>query len=144
MYNRYIPEDAPFVRAGEGAPPPPPPSPPPRQGSGNGRGNGPRPGGGQGASFFPGMEDLGAMFSKSGLGNLLGGKDGGLNGLLKSLKLENIDSGDVLLLLIILLLLSEGDDLDLVIALGVVLLMGLGEEKDAVHKQEPPTPPDPQ
>jgi len=77
------------------------------------------------------MENLGGIFSKSGLGNLLGGKDGGLNGLLKSLKLDHIDSGDVLLLLIILLLLSEGDDLDLVIALGVVLLMGLGEEKES-------------
>ncbi len=125
MYNRYIPEDIPYVRADEEAPPPPPP----RQGSGSG----PRPSGGQGgpnqASFFPGMESLGSIFSKNGLGNLLGGRDGGLNALLRALKLEHIDSGDVLLLLIILLLLSEGDDLDLVIALGVALLMGLGEEK---------------
>ncbi len=124
MYNRYIPEDVPYVRADGDVPPPPP-----RQGGGNG----PRPAGGQGgpspSSPFPGMEGLGAIFSKNGLGNLLGGRDGGLNALLRALKLEHIDSGDVLLLLIILLLLSEGDDLDLVIALGVTLLMGLGEEK---------------
>ena len=49
--------------------------------------------------------------------------------LMKALKLDGVDKGDILLLLIALLLLSEGDDLDLVIALGVVLLMGLGEDK---------------
>ncbi|MEY8402440.1 hypothetical protein AALA54_03710 [Oscillospiraceae bacterium 44-34] len=52
----------------------------------------------------------------------------GLSGLLKSLHLDRIDSGDVLLLLIMLYLLVEGDDLELVIALGLVLLMGLGED----------------
>jgi hypothetical protein len=52
-----------------------------------------------------------------------------LSSLLKTLKLDNIDSGDLLLLLIILFLLVEGDDLELVIALGLVLLMGLGEGK---------------
>ena len=59
----------------------------------------------------------------------MGGREGGgLSGLLKSLHLEKIDSGDILLLLIRLYLLVEGDDLELVIALGLVLLMGLGEE----------------
>ena len=48
--------------------------------------------------------------------------------MLKGLHLEHFDSGDLLLLLILLYLLKEGDDLDLVIALGVVLLMGIGEE----------------
>lgn len=56
------------------------------------------------------------------------GGSGGLDGLLKALKLENLDSGDVLLLLIVLLLLWEGDDLELVIALGLVLLLGLGDD----------------
>ena len=51
----------------------------------------------------------------------------GLSGLLKTLRLDSLDAGDILLLLIILYLLVEGDDLDLVIALGAVLLMGLGE-----------------
>ena len=48
---------------------------------------------------------------------------------LTALKLEDIDPGDILLLLIILFLLVEGDDLELVIALGLVLLMGLGDRE---------------
>lgn len=63
---------------------------------------------------------------RDGLSGLLGeGEGSGLSCLLKSLRLERIDSGDVLLLLIMLYLLVEGDDLELVIALGLVLLMGL-------------------
>ena len=50
-----------------------------------------------------------------------------LSGLLKTLRLDSLDSGDVLLLLILLYLLVEGEDIDLVIALGLVLFMGLGE-----------------
>ena len=48
--------------------------------------------------------------------------------LLGALKLEKLDSGDILLLLIVLLLLLEGDDLELVIALGLVLILGLDDE----------------
>lgn len=73
--------------------------------------------------FLNGQEGLSALFSpKEG--------KGGLAGLFKTLHLENLDTGDVLLLLIILYLLVEGDDLDLVIALGLVLIMGLGEDKE--------------
>ena len=54
---------------------------------------------------------------------------GGLGGLLRTLKLEDLDSGDLLLLLIVLLLLWEGDDLELVIALGLVLILGLGDKE---------------
>ena len=54
------------------------------------------------------------------------------------LKLENIDTGDVLLLLIVLYLLVEGDDLELVIALGLVLLMGLGEKGEEERGQALP------
>lgn len=54
--------------------------------------------------------------------------EGGLTGLLQALKLESLDSGDILLLLIVLLLLLEGDNLELVIALGLVLILGLGDE----------------
>ena len=77
---------------------------------------------------------------REGLGSLFSGKAGkGLQGLLQNLKLENIDTGDVLLLLIVLYLLVEGDDLELVIALGLVLLMGLGgesgEEKQDQEKE---------
>lgn len=68
------------------------------------------------------------------IASLLGsgaGKGGGLTGLLRSLKLDRLDSGDILLLLIVLLLLWEGDDLELVIALGLALIMGLGDEEEA-------------
>ena len=49
---------------------------------------------------------------------------------MKNLHLDKIDSGDILLLLIALYLWKEGDDPDIVIALGLMLLMGLwdGEE----------------
>jgi len=60
---------------------------------------------------------------------LIPGKEG-LSGFLKTLRLDKIDSGDVLLLLIMLYLLVEGDDLELVIALGLTLLMGLGDDKE--------------
>ena len=56
-------------------------------------------------------------------------KEGLLSGLLKSLKLEELDSGDVLLLLILLLLLLDGDDMELVIALGLILLLGFGGDQ---------------
>ena len=112
MYNRYIPKDAPYTRVAEERPEPerkPGPPPPPA-----------REGGFQLPRFLTGKEGLSGLFS---------GK-GGTGGLLKALKLDNIDKGDVLLLLIILLLLSEGDDLELVIALGLVLLMSLGDQKE--------------
>ena len=67
---------------------------------------------------FGNGEGLSAIFSSKELGSL--------SGLLKRLHLEDIDTGDILLLLIILYLLVEGDDLELVIALGLVLIMGLG------------------
>lgn len=55
-------------------------------------------------------------------------KPGLLSGLLKSLRLEALDTGDALLLLILLLLFLDGDDIELVIALGLILLIGLGED----------------
>ena len=109
MYNRYIPEDASYTRVE----PPPERSPAP--------GSGPRP------PFR--LPDL--LSGKEDLSGLLGTRGGnGLSGLLKSLHLDNIDAGDVLLLLILLYLLVEGDDLELVIALGLTLLMGLGDDKE--------------
>ena len=107
-----------------------------------------RPAGGQGnstgangfsfASLLSGKDVLGGLFSgKDGLGALFSGKEkGGLSNLLSALKLDSIDAGDVLLLLIILFLLVEGDDLDLVIALGVVLLMGLGDREKKDEAEE--------
>ena len=52
-------------------------------------------------------------------------KKGALAGLLKGLKLDSLDTGDILLLLILLFLFLEGDDMELIIALGLLLLMGL-------------------
>ena len=102
MYNRYIPEDTSYTRVEKEAPPPVPRG-------GPGPGKHPRQG------SFP-------------LPELLAGKDG-LSGLLKTLHLDRFDSGDILLLLIMLYLMKEGDDMDLVIALGLTLVMGLGEDK---------------
>ena len=63
-------------------------------------------------------------------------KSGAMGGLLSALKLEEVDSGDILLILILILLLMDGDDLELVITLGLMLLLGLGgkTKKDPDHK----------
>ena len=128
MYNRYISEDTPYVPIQEAEHP---------QGGGRSnsgtKGHGPASTGGfRFSSLFSGKEGLGALLGgKEGAGSPFSSGDGsgGLSGLLKALKLEDIDPGDILLLLIILFLLVEGDDLELVIALGLVLLMGLGDRE---------------
>ena len=101
MYNRYIPEDTSYTRI---EPTPPPPQ---------------RPGPRQQVRFPDFLSGKGGKEVKDGLSSLL-----------KSFHLDNIDAGDVLLLLIMLYLLVEGDDLELVIALGLTLLMGLGDDKE--------------
>ena len=58
------------------------------------------------------------------------GVSSSLKSLISSLGLEKLDSGDLLLFLILLLLLKEGDDLEMIIALGLTLLMGLGEGEE--------------
>ena len=73
---------------------------------------------------------LGGGFDLGKLKGLLDGdKFGGVDKLLASLHLEDLDSGDILLILILLLLLVEGDNLELVITLGLMLLLSLGDEK---------------
>lgn len=52
-------------------------------------------------------------------------KKTGLSALLKGLKLEDLDAGDLLLLLILLFLFLEGDDIELLITLGLLLVLGL-------------------
>ncbi len=107
MYNRYIPrEEYTWVRAGEEKKPPVP-----------GGGGGPRF-----PPFLSGGEGLSALLSP-------GGGPGVLSRALRALHLEDLDTGDILLLLIVLYLMAEGDDLDLVIALGLVLIMGFGEDQ---------------
>lgn len=113
MYNRYIPQDSTYAPIREE---------PQRPGKPEIREKQSR------AGRESGIPPLGG----GNLARLFQSRDGkGLTNLLKSLHLEEVDTGDVLLLLILLYLLVEGDDLELVIALGLVLLMGLGDkEKD--------------
>ena len=138
MYNRYIPSDADFLPIEAPEEPVQPERPQaaeaPRTDMEDSASGHTRNGGSQGGRKWPGF------LNAEGLSGLFGRKEGsaegraetkgsGLSGLLRSIGLEDIDSGDVLLLLIILYLLVEGDDLELVIALGLVLLMGLGDSK---------------
>ena len=61
------------------------------------------------------------------LGEVTGGVSRLLGGILKNFSLDNLDTGDILLVLIILFLYLEGDNLELVITLGLMLLLGLGD-----------------
>lgn len=106
MYNRYIPSSAQYGPI------------PPEE----------RP------SSHPGGERSGGLGGL--LGGLLGDKGGetggigqALSSLLKSFHLEELDTGDILLALIVLfLILEDGDNLDLVITLGLMILFSLGEK----------------
>ena len=52
-------------------------------------------------------------------------EDAGLwAGILRMFGMEKIDSGDILLLLILLFLAREGEDMEVLITLGLALLMG--------------------
>ena len=62
------------------------------------------------------------------LGELTGGLSQLLGGVLKQFSADSFDAGDILLVLIILFLFLEGDNLELVITLGLMLLLGLGED----------------
>ena len=52
-------------------------------------------------------------------------KNAGLSGILKRFKLEDIDTGDILLFLILLCVLLEGDNWELALILGLVLFLSL-------------------
>ena len=54
-------------------------------------------------------------------------KNAGIAGILDALKLDDMDSGDILLILILLFLFRDGDDVELLITLGLILLLGLGD-----------------
>ena len=62
------------------------------------------------------------------VGEITGGLGQLLEGVRKHFSLENFDTGDILLVLIILFLYLEGDNLELVITLGLMLLLGLGDD----------------
>lgn len=129
MYNRYIPRNGTYTRVAVEEPPPqsreePSPAPPQAPPSGEER-TGPTAAGGRRSP-----PDLAALLFGKGEGG------GGVSGLLRGLKLDSLDSGDILLLLIVLFLLVEGDDIELVIALGLVLIMALNGDEDAKEGRE--------
>lgn len=105
MYNRYVrSDDGRYERipTPEPDPPPPPPreEPPP---------NNPPPPPNGGPQNPPPPPH--------------GGRKGFLSGILSKLKLEEIDTGDLLLLLILFLLFKDGEDEELLIALGLMLIL---------------------
>lgn len=133
MYNRYIPEGAsytPVEREPRQSPPvkePSRPGPRPQRPAGSSGGQG-RPKPGRQPLFRPGGFRI--PFS-------LAGGDG-LSALLKAVHLDGMDSGDLLLLLILLYLMTEGDDLEPVIALGLVLAMGFFDGEEQGEQAPPP------
>ena len=140
MYNRYIPKDTVYAPVNAG---PASRTGGPHSGGGapSSRGMRSGPARSPGSTPRPPLSSLSALLSGrgEGLGALFSrGERRGLSGALKALKLEEIDTGDILLLLIVLYLLVEGDDLELVIALGLVLLMGLGEKGEEERGQALP------
>ena len=104
MYNRYIRNDAGrYERIPvEEAPPPPPDT------------GGPEP--------SPGPGGPGGFPPPAGGGPASSGK-GLFSGILEKLNLKDIDTGDLILLLIIFLLFREGGDEELLIALGLLLIL---------------------
>lgn len=102
MYNRYIPTQARYEAAK-------PPQSKPSQDR--------RPPGGLGSLFSGWKDGMGDNLSQT------------VSSVLKSFHLDDLDLGDILLALIVLLLiLEDGDNLDLIITLGLMLLFSLGEK----------------
>lgn len=99
MYNRYIPNEAVYTRIGE--------EDEPNQSD---------------ATDRPFAESAAIPSPEN---NEEEKKGDGLAGILKALKLEELDTGDILLLLIMLFLFLEGDDMELVITLGLILILSL-------------------
>lgn len=115
MYNRYLDGSDFVLLEPEGQGPAPQ-----RRPQNQGRPSGPR----------PAPRPMDASRSKNDLvGELTGGLGQLLDGVRKHFSLENFDTGDILLVLIILFLYLEGDNLELVITLGLMLLLGLGDDK---------------
>lgn len=123
MYNRYISAQTPYEAVqGEG-----------RKRAGKGQ-SWDRDKAGIGQEKDRDGTGKGQSTRKGGLGGLLdslGGSEGAgqaISSILKAFHLENLDSSDILLALIILfLILEDGDNLDLIITLGLMILFSLGE-----------------
>ena len=102
MYNRYISQEASYGPIPSGH------EPPPRSGN--------RLGGLLGGLLHGEGEGVGDKVHQT------------LSSLLQSVGLKELDTGDILLALIVLfLILEDGDDLELLIALGLMLVFHLGE-----------------
>ena len=132
MYNRYL-DDSEFILLD----PEPQTGAPGQQAqnqdrsnqNGQRRPNQPHPGQNR-PSFTASPRPMGPPSSKNDLvGEVTGGLSQLLGGVLKHFSLKNFDTGDILLVLIILFLYLEGDNLELVITLGLMLLLGLGDEE---------------
>jgi hypothetical protein len=131
LYNRYIPKGNTYERVvvDDTVAPPHPPSPPfpnnppvqPASGIERERST-PTAGTAAPGGLFGSNSALKGLSSLFGSGD---GTSGGLGALLKQFKLDSLDTGDILLMLILLFLFLEGDNLELVITLGLLLLMGL-------------------
>lgn len=116
MYNRYIPNGATYRRViVEDTSPPPP-----RSHESN--------------PVTPTAQNLDKLFHLSDVqphgqraksANVLSGIKAQLSALLNGLELGGLDTGDILILLILLLLFLDGNDTELPITLGLVLLLGL-------------------
>lgn len=108
VYNRYIPTQARY----EAARPPQG-----RQQTGGGTAPDKRPAGGLGSLLSGWKDGVGDSLSQT------------VSSVLKSFHLDDLDLGDILLALIVLLLiLEDGDSLDVIITLGLMLLFSLGEK----------------
>ncbi len=126
MYNRYIPSGGTYTRVTEDDGPPltPPPSygrfPPEFPGGPEEPPEGPPPEKTVQAEAPPPEPPPPAAPPPKQAAGL-----SGLSSLLKGLKLDSLDIGDLLLLCILLFLFLEGDDTELLIALGLLLVLGL-------------------
>lgn len=114
MYNRYIPNDARYEQIRESS---------------------------HTAGAFNPRKDAQRPPPPPPRGNSLDGILGGLGGLLKNFHLEKLDSGDILLILILLFLFWEREDnLELVITLGLLLVFGLFGNDDESETQSSSSP----
>lgn len=110
MYNRYIPNGNSYTRVVEQEAPP---ASPPSQGPQHKQPSPPPP------SSYPSNRK---NTSPVGIPDLF--------------RLDDLDSGDILLILILLFLFRDGDDMELLITLGLILLIGLGDKKKNADRQD--------
>ena len=117
MYNRYIvaEQETRAEQATYSPPQQPPPTPPPQPNPPPPR----NPSSSLFSSFLPQL--FGAV--KSGAGGEDKRKPGLLSGILNYFNLGDIDTGDILLLLILAVLFLEGEDEEMLIALGLLLIL---------------------